>query len=167
MSHDVVKDWTTKAGLRAVVLFIHNSHHCGYVAITKDHPLYGVTYNTPHPALRREALENEPIGKRGILPVFCSALREEDTVRPDVFFNVHGSITYSDDGEDGYPAKGAGLWWFGYDCSHAGDLRLKDRELGYADPDSVFRDADYCISECESLAAQLEAVREVAARSAV
>lgn len=167
MSHDVVNDWTTKAGLRAVVLFIKDSHHCGYVAIPKDHPLHGVAYNTKHVALRWDHLQSQTIGKRGVLPVFCAALRDESEqhVSPDVYFDVHGSITYSDGGDD-YPARGDGLWWFGYDCSHAGDLTKRDEREGWG-REGVFRDADYCIEECESLASQLEAVRDTAARSAV
>lgn len=32
MSHKIVKEWTTKAGLKAVILLVNNgSHHCGYV----------------------------------------------------------------------------------------------------------------------------------------
>ena len=32
--HVVVKDWVTKAGIRAVILLINDgSHHCGYVAL--------------------------------------------------------------------------------------------------------------------------------------
>lgn len=29
----VIKDWTTKAGLRAVILLVRGSHHCGYVEL--------------------------------------------------------------------------------------------------------------------------------------
>lgn len=29
----VVKDWITKAGLRAVILLVRGSHHCGYVQV--------------------------------------------------------------------------------------------------------------------------------------
>lgn len=33
-THVVVKDWVTKAGIRAVILLVNNgSHHCGYVAL--------------------------------------------------------------------------------------------------------------------------------------
>ena len=27
----VIKDWTTASGLRAVILLVRGSHHCGYV----------------------------------------------------------------------------------------------------------------------------------------
>lgn len=29
----VIKDWTTQAGLRAVILLVRGSHHCGYVEL--------------------------------------------------------------------------------------------------------------------------------------
>lgn len=33
-THVVVKDWVTKAGIRAVILLVnYGSHHCGYVAL--------------------------------------------------------------------------------------------------------------------------------------
>ncbi len=31
MAHEIKKEWTTKAGLKAYVLFVNGSHHCGYV----------------------------------------------------------------------------------------------------------------------------------------
>lgn len=166
MSNNVVKDWTTKAGLRAVVLFVNGSHHCGYVAVPKDHPLHGVGYSDKHPLLRRSAIDDKPIGARGVFSLLKAGLAEEgeEATSPDVFFDVHGSITYSDGG-DTYPAAGEGLWWYGYDCAHAGDAQ-KGRLAEYRSPGDVFRDADYCIGECERFAEQLEAVRE-ATRSAV
>lgn len=164
MAHDVVKDWTTKAGLRAVILFIKGSHHCGYVALPKDHPLHGVGYGDNHPLLKRAAIMNQPIGSRGIFSVLKAGMSSEDeeSTSPDVFFDVHGSITYAEGGDD-YPAKGEGLWWYGYDCAHAGDQTHRYKSF---DPDAVFRDADFCERECERLAEQLEAVRDFA-RSAV
>lgn len=38
MSKIVVKDWVTEAGYRALVLYIDDSHNCGYVLIPKTHP---------------------------------------------------------------------------------------------------------------------------------
>lgn len=29
----VIKDWTTKSGLRAMILLVRGSHHCGYVEL--------------------------------------------------------------------------------------------------------------------------------------
>ena len=45
MSLIIEKEWTTKEGLDARVVFIKNSHRCGYVSVKKDHWLYGVGYN--------------------------------------------------------------------------------------------------------------------------
>ena len=159
-----VKDWVTKAGLRAIVLFVHGSHHCGYVGVTKGHPLYGVPYSEPHPSLRREAIADKQIGKRGIFPFMLAGMRDEtEAIAADLFFDVHGSLTFSDKGkEDGYLPDPT-TWWFGYDCAHLGDQTLTNRDY----VEGVFRDEAYCIAECESLAAQLEAVREVGVRSAI
>ena len=38
----LVKEFKTESGLKALILFIDNSHHCGYVAVEKNHFLYGV-----------------------------------------------------------------------------------------------------------------------------
>ena len=29
----VIKDWVTESGLRAVILLVRGSHHCGYVEV--------------------------------------------------------------------------------------------------------------------------------------
>lgn len=47
MSHNLERDWTTRAGLRAVCLLVHNSHRCGYVAVPPGHPLHGQDYDKP------------------------------------------------------------------------------------------------------------------------
>lgn len=31
MAHKIVKEWTTKAGLKAAIILTHGTHHCGYV----------------------------------------------------------------------------------------------------------------------------------------
>lgn len=41
----VEKDWTTASGLRAVVIATSMGHRCGYVGVSKDHPLFGKDYN--------------------------------------------------------------------------------------------------------------------------
>jgi hypothetical protein len=39
----------------------------------------------------------------------------------DACIQIHGGLTYADSDED----WGGGLWWFGFDCAHAGDLSPK------------------------------------------
>lgn len=40
----IEKDWTTTAGLRAVVLVTHMGHRCGYVGVPPGHPQYFAFY---------------------------------------------------------------------------------------------------------------------------
>ena len=163
MSAPIVKDWTTEAGLRAVIVMTEMGHHCGYVGVPPGHPLHGVGYSQPCDALSPMP-DSEPLGKRGVLAVFCAAGDPERARSPEMVFDVHGSITYSGGSPD-YPAQSDNLWWFGYDCAHAGDspspeAQAKKREMH---PDhrflwertGEFRDIDYCVTECESLARQI------------
>lgn len=39
------KKWTTEAGFPALVLFVNNSHNCGYVGFEKNHWVYGLNYD--------------------------------------------------------------------------------------------------------------------------
>ena len=36
----IKKRWTTDAGYEAVVLWVRDSHHCGYVRVPENHPFY-------------------------------------------------------------------------------------------------------------------------------
>jgi hypothetical protein len=38
-------EWVTTAGLHAAVLFVHDSHRCGYVEVPPTSQWYGVNYN--------------------------------------------------------------------------------------------------------------------------
>lgn len=42
----IEKDWITTSGLRAVVLFVRNSHRCGYVGVGGESSLYEKDYNS-------------------------------------------------------------------------------------------------------------------------
>lgn len=158
MGFIVQKDWTTKAGFRAVIVLPDIGHHCGYVGIPPSHPLHGKNYGDVCDCLVFPS--DESMGKRGVIPIFCS----NGEATPDAVFDVHGGINFSG-GDSDYPAKSTDLWWFGYDCGHSGDGRsesyLKTMEERYPNQPfmwtdrGVFRDVDYCISECESLAQQL------------
>ena len=65
---------------------------CGYVGIPKEHRFWGVSY--------------------------CGENEEVDAISVD----VHGGLTYSAEGDDGW-------WYFGFDTSHAGDFAPKIVEL--------------------------------------
>ena len=150
IGHVVERDWTTKAGLRAVCLYVRQSHRCGYVAVPRGHPLHGVKYSEHCEALRGELerIKGTPIGKRGIISLVCW---DGERASPEIVFDVHGGLTYSGIDSDGYPlGEKNDAWWFGFDCAHAGD------GTGYNSGEAhLVRTEEYVVSECESLAEQL------------
>lgn len=148
------KFWRTRAGLWGLVLYVNQSHHCGYVHIPTGHLLYGVSYDDHVPGLdsRRdeimEKLEDTPVGKRSFLGAMLAASDEDEDgnikLSPALLFDVHGGITFGGWLED--------EWWIGFDCAHAGDATHFG---GCNFPGDVFRDVDYVAEECESLAQQV------------
>jgi hypothetical protein len=69
----------------------------------------------------------------------------------DLAVEVHGGVTFSRE-DSAYPVPTTQpTWWIGYDCAHSRDK--SHIELG-----GVFRDLDYNVNECESLAKQLQAM---------
>ena len=163
MAYNVERDWTTGAGLRAVVAMMEIGHRCGYVGVPVGHPLHGVGYDSDTPALAPIDLETAEIGKRSLLGVLCA----KDKLRsPEMAFDVHGGLTYAGNGEGKYPVE-SDLWWFGYDCGHAGDAPAPGSTMyryGYRDSSEVHRSLNYCERECESLAKQIVAATHHTAR---
>ena len=164
MSFKVESDFIHN-GMRCVVVFTRMGHRCGYVGINKEHRLYGVDYGQHIKFLAKESVENAPIGKRGIIPIMCW---DGERITPEIYFDVHGGITYA--GSGNYPVD-SDLWWYGFDCAHAGDRNdyNKLREYGLAnekrieeimswDLEGVTRSQDYVEQECKNLADQLAAL---------
>lgn len=157
MSYDIEKDWTTSAGLRAVVIMGDMGHRCGYVGVPTDHPLHGVAYSEKSPYLKLNPERSTE--KMSPIQVLCGAGKDMDDLNsPEYVFEVHGGLTFSGDGKGKYPVE-ADLWWFGYDCGHAGDAPapgscMAQYSSSLFDGD-VHRTLEYCIDECESLASQL------------
>lgn len=167
--HKIEDQWHSK-GFECVVLALDMGHRCGYVGIPKDHPLHGVGYGDPSEVLGEmwEKAKDGPIGKRGIIPIFCATSADDTAPRPDVVFDVHGGITYSG-GSDEYPAPNDGLWWFGFDAGHCGDakdesimsqemLDIERRFMSSMAVHGTVRDLQYMKDECERLASQLQEV---------
>lgn len=124
----VVKDWITKAGYHALILMIRGSYHTGYVGVPNDHKAAGLLADD-------ELLDN---------------------------IQVHGGITFESYGQEitleGSPFHKE-LYYLGYDCAHGGDqvrVPLEVQDLFPKSSKSVFRDVDYCVEQCESLAKQLK-----------
>lgn len=155
MAYEVEKVWTTKAGYLAVCIAIKSMHRCGYVGLPFGHPLYNVEYNQNTPLLKEmwEKAKGGPIGKRGIIELFCLNENDEKNIHPSLVFNVHGGLTYS--GGRHYPIKNKNhLWWFGFDCGHNGDGYLEGNMSSFFT--GPIRSVEYVMQECESLAEQLK-----------
>jgi hypothetical protein len=154
---------------------------CGYVGIDREHPLFDLPTNHP---LKLPASWFE--GRRPLegaspfdlfMHIVSGATSIDDACPISLAFQVHGGVNYSEDHVPGLTPDGR--WWFGFDCGHAGDYmpgnenitKIMD-ELVDSMPDEardtmrrivsgekkVYRDQQYVVSECQSLAAQLNAV---------
>jgi len=170
MDYVVEKVWENN-GLKCVVIATSLGHRCGYVGVPQSHPLYGVNYSDHCPALGQwlakimSSNEKTDTEISPLLKLRC-LYTEDDEVRPDVVFDVHGGLTYSD-GLGSYPTPSEDddpQWWFGFDCNHCGDapdvslihdLRIRQRIAEYADNRGVIRSLAFCENECNNLAKQL------------
>lgn len=104
-----------------VVIGTEMGHRCGYVSIPNGHYLYGKEQSEPLIGLNIGSVMEEKIGDRGVIPILLHSMsetpNEEDSIPMNVLFNVHGSITYSNE----FAELGPG-WWIGFDCRHHNDL---------------------------------------------
>ena len=155
---------------------------CGYVGVGPDHPLYGLPTNhllkLPDSWFEgRRGLEGT-----GSIDLFMHAISgkwKEDVYPISIAFQVHGGVNYA---REHVPDREPdGRWWFGFDCGHAGDymptksetvermmgemvdsmpehVRATMRRIVNTGRDTVYRDQQYVVAECQSLAAQLNAI---------
>ena len=125
MSFLVEKDFE-HAGLRCVVTFGDMGHRCGYVGVTKEHPLYGKDYSD-YLDIKKSDVEGEVKGR--YFTILMAAWDEDERARLDFYFDCHGGLTFADGGKGSiYPVK-SDLWWFGFDCAHYGDGKDLDLAL--------------------------------------
>lgn len=67
----------------------------------------------------------------------------------DIDVDVHGGLTYAEEGKNG-------AWDFGFDCAHSGDLcPLSRREIASMGDGSTYRNLEYVKGQITSLAEQL------------
>jgi hypothetical protein len=131
----------THAGLQCRVVLTSLGHHCGYVAVPPDHPWFGLDYTDEVP-VPQEVIEREiNIEEIGIINLFCTDEPTTDACPIVLAVDVHGGLTFANKFND------ADLWWFGFDCAHAGDGR-NSSEPGW-------RDQSYAETHCRKLAEQL------------
>ena len=168
-------------GLRCAMRRNGRDVWCGYVGVESDHPLFGLPTNHPL-ALPASWFEGrKPLQGSSPLDLFChimsGAKQANDNCPISLAMQVHGGCNYAADHvPDGEPD---GRWWFGFDCGHAGDytpggasmkeimkemidsmpehVRETMRDIVFREQ-GVYRDQQYVVGECQSLAAQLNAI---------
>jgi hypothetical protein len=120
---------------------LRSGNWCGYVGVSEGHPYFEKHYDDP------------PVDVHGGLTFseFCDDEGCEET-----------SICHIPE-----PGEPDHIWWFGFDCAHAGDYLPAMAAALYAiDPKSewsmsweTYRTLDYVRVECTNLAKQLSQVR--------
>ncbi|MDP8928646.1 MAG: hypothetical protein M3O70_08760 [Actinomycetota bacterium] len=133
-----------------IVRHPHLGHWCGYVGVAPEHPWHGISYDG--------CLEDRS----------CTDQWECEHTSPERNVRVHGGVTFAGgcrDDEDPatsichvpQPGRPTDVWWFGFDCAHAGDLAPKvAATMGYPPfPDERYRTQAYVVGETERLAKQL------------
>ena len=162
------------AGYKCVVIFGNVGHRCGYVGIPKNHPLYGKDYGD-HLEIKKSDVVDRAVS--GIFPLIGACLDEDERIRIEAYFQCHGGITYAGGGEHSDCPIESDLWWFGFDCGHAGDKsdldyaiqKFPSHRKGYQLRkiveskyliDDVIRTEEYVADECKKLAGQLKEFEE-------
>lgn len=153
---DVVT-WVDEAtGMHCAILRMYfNGALNGYVAVPRGSFLDGKSYSekiTPPPGfLERPVSVDEDIG---VIPMFCAAVDEKDgTWALELLARCHGGLTYANRSDDG-------VWWFGFDTSHAGDRAPYSRLEAWRD--GVYRNLAYVKAQCAKLAGDLAAINKAA-----
>lgn len=128
------KQWRDETtGLPCLVVRVdHTGHLCGYVGVSKGHPLYEV-YDNNFP-------RDVDIDVHGGVTFTgkCSA-------------DEHGICHKVEPGEDD------DVWWIGFDHSHCGDLYPTSRERPSSLGES-YKTTGYVEAQCRNLATQLAAM---------
>ena len=159
------------AGYKCVVALMSMGHRCGYVGIPKEHPLYGKGYDD-YLEIKKSDIGDREVS--GAFPLLFACLDKDERVRIEAYFQCHGGITFADGGENSdYPIE-SDLWWFGFDCNHAGDkpdlmyamkkfpnkreeyIARLGFERSFPISDEIIRTEGYVAKECERLAEQLK-----------
>lgn len=154
---------------------------CGYVGVAPSHPFHGLSYDglpkAVHDAqmedFRARMLARKTFSEIGEIAAGLER-QEPDAVGQMVGeIEVHGGLTYSDKctGKICHvpePGESDDVWWFGFDCAHAGDYlpafeRRDDPVLGLGCKTGwggviEYRDIPYVQAECATLAKQLAAI---------
>lgn len=117
-------------GMPCLIQRSHMGNLCGYVAVSRRHPLYRKDYSAPA----------------------CAGIEVHGGLT--YAGHCHGKICHAPK-----PGEPDDVWWFGFDCAHWGDLvpsfEACGRVLGYG----TYKGIAYVRREVVSLAAQLGAIQ--------
>lgn len=134
-------------------------HWYGYVGVPSGHPLHGVKHNQASELLvvALEQRKKRPIGKQPSFALMIACVLGGELVKasPEIVFEVHGGITFSNGCMPGSTPTDGEPWWFGFDCAHCDDL---SPGLSHT-KDGCYRSLKYVEGECIRLAKQLAAIR--------
>lgn len=182
-----------ETGLDCLIVRARSGALCGYVGVTEAHPWHGMPYNDCMDGCDTHTFGERMDGMHAALkelsgcalPVIPDSMKEQTFTdcwdhSPSSKVEVHGGLTYSgfcqenvDEGEGichiPAPGRPANVFWFGFDCSHLGDLSPGDlaraQEEGFQYPftdprarGEEYRDMDYVKAEVTRLAKQLKEV---------
>lgn len=148
---------------------------CGYVGVAPGHPLHGSAYGAKT-TLPRETLVRL-LTDREVLSLYSDDLDSEEGISVESILPAHGGITFAEACVHGaessgichVPAPGEpdNVWWFGFDCAHAGDFTPGTNHRLPADlRDHIgaptgwgrtiqYRNVGYVEAECRTLAEAL------------
>lgn len=133
----------------------------GYVAVPAGHPLHGRSFRDS--VYVTDDTLNRPLDmdKVGVLNIFACATKivkqnlANNLMPICVALDCHGGITWTNDHQPNHEPDGR--WWYGFDCSHAGDITPSVSEhMGYdIDGTARYRDINYVRGVTEELARQI------------
>lgn len=157
MAFEIEKDWTTAAGMRAVIVRMlpgpssFSNHRCGYVAVPPGNPCYGKSYSTELDAQFQPLADAATLGSKSPVLMLTAMAVGEDRIQrsPELLIDVHGGITFGRGNTEGdYPVDHKDVTFFGFDCAHYQD----NHEAGG-------QSLEYCVTECERMATQFAALQ--------
>lgn len=127
-----------KNGYHCIIVFTMNGVRNGYIGIPKTNKMYGLGYDEKTPLLQLK--ENQKFNGN-YMGLFCFALGDNDDkcLAPSMYFSAHCGFTYADYiNQNGEYNENKDLWYFGFDCNHAGDKQdwQKAYEYGLIDKKS-------------------------------
>lgn len=147
------------SGFKVIARRNHAKAWCGYVGVPDTHALYGKHYDHRIPVSNRGQVSVSP--HMSPIAMMLEAMAEDDGhIILSIFVDCHGGLTYAN---SGWPADD-GLWYFGFDCSHAGDLSPQDVFLSFSgysftrDYSYTYRTLDYVKEQLAVLATKLESL---------